>query len=89
MKLGNYSLLNGNYITRHKNGNLRSEISTSKGYMTGFKRYYPNGVLKFEIIVSEDCGAPLQHCIKEYKKDGSLKRESHTYLPRDKTGSSE
>ena len=52
--------------------------------MTSFKRYYPTGKLKFEIIISNDCGAPLQHCLKEYNKDGSVKYEGHTFLPKEK-----
>lgn len=84
LKLGNYTLLNGKYITKYENGNLRSELITSNGYMTHFNRYYPTGQLNFEVIVSKNCGVPIQHCLKEYNKDGSLKYEGHTWLPKEK-----
>ena len=83
LKLGSYTLLHGIYLTKYKNGNLRSKIEAANGYMTGFKYYYPNGQLRFEVIISEACGAPAQHCIKEYHKDGRLKRESYTWLPKE------
>lgn len=79
----NYTLLNGIYITKFPNGNLRSELFAVDGYMTSFKRYHSNGVLKFELIISEECGAPLQHCVMQYRKDGSLKYEAKTYLPKE------
>jgi hypothetical protein len=81
LKLGNYTLLDGKYITKHKNGNVRSAISASNGILNDFKMYYPNGQLKLEIIYSEECGAPQQHCLKEYNKDGSLKYEGATWVP--------
>ncbi len=84
LKLGNYILLNGKYITKYPNGNLRSELMTSNGFMTGFKFYYKNGQLNFEVIISKECGAPLQHCFMEYNKDGSFKRESRSYIPKEK-----
>lgn len=85
LKRGKYILLNGKYVTKYKNGNTRSVLTASDGFMTNFKRYYPTGQLKFEIIISNDCGAPKQHCINEYNKDGSIKRESHTWLPKDES----
>jgi hypothetical protein len=84
LKLGNYTLLDGKYITNYKNGNLRSELTMVKGYMTGFKKYYPNGQLEFEIIISEECGAPIQHCLNGYKKDGSLAYKAKTVLTKEK-----
>jgi|GEM_PF-2052104 len=84
-KRGNFALLHGNYRTKYKNGNTRSDLTAANGFMTNFKQYYPTGQLKFEIIISNDCGAPQQHCIIEYKKDGSIKRESHTWLPKDES----
>ena len=83
-KLGGYILLHGQYSTKYDNGTLRSVLFTKDGFMTAFKFYYPTGQLKFEIIVSKDCGAPTQHCLKEYKKKGLLKFEGHTYLPKEK-----
>lgn len=84
LKLGSYLLLNGIYVTKYENGNTRSVLTASEGFMTNFKRYYPTGKLKFEIIVSHKCGAPLQHCTMEYNEDGSFKRESRTFLPKAK-----
>ena len=81
-KLGDYILLNGEYLTKYKNGNIRSVLSASEGFMSNFKQYYPTGELKFELIISNECGAPKQHCIKDYHKDGSLKHEGHTWLPK-------
>lgn len=81
---GDYILLNGQYITKYKNGNTRTRVTASNGIMTSFKKYYPTGQLMFEVVVSQACGAPEQHCINEYKKDGSLKRESYSYLPKEK-----
>lgn len=75
------NLLNGRYTTKYKNGNLRSEIITSNGFFTSFKKYHKNGSLAFEVIYSKECGAPKQHCIIEYKKNGSIKRESFTWQP--------
>ena len=85
LKRGEYMLLHGKYVTKYKNGNTRSVLTTSDGFMTNFKQYYPTGQLKFEIIISNDFGAPKQHCINEYNKDGSIKRESQTWLPKDKS----
>lgn len=84
LKLGSYKLLNGTYVTKYKSGNTRSVLTASEGFMTNFKKYYPTGKLEFEIIISKKCGAPKQHCIMEYNEDGSLKRESRTFLPKDK-----
>jgi antitoxin component YwqK of YwqJK toxin-antitoxin module len=81
LKLGDYTLLDGKYITKHKNGNVRSAISASNGILIDFKMYYPNGQLKLEIIYSTECGAPIKHCLKEYKKDGSLKYKGSTWVP--------
>lgn len=82
LKLGDYTLLNGEYVTKYKNGNVRSVLSASEGFMTNFKLYYPTGQLKSEIIVSNECGAPKQHCIKDYNKDGSIKHDGYTWLPK-------
>ena len=78
----NCKLLNGSYSTYFKNGNLRSVLRASKGYLIDFKRYQRNGQLDFEVIYSAACGAPIQHCLKEYNKDGSMKYDGHTYLPK-------
>ncbi len=85
LKWAKYRLLNGKYVTKYKNGNTRYVLTASEGFMTNFKHYYPTGQLKFEIIISNDCGAPQQHCLVEYNKDGSIKRESRTWLPKDDT----
>ncbi len=82
---GKYNLLNGKYSTTYKNGNTRSVLTASEGFMTNFKSYYSTGQLKFDIVISNDCGAPQQHCIIEYNKDGSIKRESRTWLPKDES----
>lgn len=82
LKLDDYTLLNGVYKTKHKNGQVRSVVTASNGVLMHFKMYYPNGQLRFEIDYTVECGAAKQYCIKEYKKDGILKRESLTYLPR-------
>lgn len=84
LKLGNYILLDGKYITKYKNGNVRSVLTASKGIVIEFKKYYSTGQLNFEIIISKECGAPVQHCLREYNKNGSLKYEGHTFLPEDK-----
>ncbi|NOQ73125.1 MAG: hypothetical protein GQ574_14055 [Crocinitomix sp.] len=81
-RLGNYVLLDGKYMTKYKNGNVRSVLSASKGILIEFKKYYPKGQLKFEILYSEECGAPKQHCLREYNKDGSMKYDGHTWLPK-------
>jgi len=46
--------------------------------------YNKGGGLAFEVIYSKEFGAPKQHCIIEYKKDGSVKRESKTWVPKEK-----
>lgn len=84
LKLGNYKILNGAYVTKYENGNTRSVLTTSEGFMTNFKKYYSTGQLEFEIIVSKKCGAPKQHCIMAYNKDGSFKYEARTMVPKDK-----
>ena len=81
-RLGNYILLNGEYITKHKNGNIRSVLSASNGFLIDFKKYYPEGQLKLEIIYSTKCGAPKQHCLKEYDRNGNMKYEGYTWLPK-------
>ncbi len=81
-KLGKYVLLDGKYSTIYKDGSIRSELIASSGVLISFKKYYPNGELKFEIIYSTECGAPKRHCLKEYKKDGSLKFEGFTWVPK-------
>lgn len=85
LKRGTYLLLNGDYVTKYKNGNTRSILTAVEGYMTSFKHFYTTGQLKFEIIISVDCGAPKQHCIIEYNEDGSIKRESRTWMPKDES----
>lgn len=75
--LGNYVRLDGKYITKYKNGNVRSILSASKGILIEFEKYYPEGQLKFKIIYSEECGAPIQNCLREYNKDGSMKYDGY------------
>jgi hypothetical protein len=82
IKLGNYTCLDGMYVTKYKNGNIRSSILASKGILIEFKKYYSSGELKLEIIYSSKCGAPKQHCLREYKKDGSIKFDGFTWLPK-------
>lgn len=84
LKIGNYTLLNGTYIRKYKSGNIRSVLTASAGFMTNFKKYYPTGALEYEIIVSKKCGAPIQHCIMAYNKDGSSKYAARTKVPKDK-----
>lgn len=84
LKLRNYTLLHGKYITKYENGNIRSELLFSNGYMTGYKRYYETGELAAEIIVSGECGAPIEHCLKEYNKDGNITYEGHYMVPKAK-----
>ena len=84
LKLGSYILLNGTYVTKYKNGNTRSILTASDGFMTNFKKYYPTGKLEFEIIISKKCGAPKQHCVMGYNKDGTVKYRARTLVPKAK-----
>lgn len=81
LRKGNFILLNGVYKTMHENGNVRSVLSASNGILIDFKTYYPNGQIKLKVTYSKDCGAPKQHCLREYKKDGRIKYDGHTWLP--------
>jgi hypothetical protein len=82
LKIGKYKLLNGDYITKYKNGNNHAILSASKGVLIYYKEYYPDGKLKHEFIYSEACGAPIRHCIREYGKDEVMKYDGHNWVPK-------
>jgi antitoxin component YwqK of YwqJK toxin-antitoxin module len=82
LKRGNFNLLNGDYITRYENGNIRSVLSASNGILTECKEYYPNGQLHVHCIYSADCGAPIRMCLMEYNKKGNPEYDGANWVPR-------
>jgi len=83
LKLGNFNLLSGDYVTNYQSGNVQSVLSAENGIATEYKEYYPDGQLHLHFIYSAACGAPIHMCLKEYDKSGMLKYDGRNWVPQD------
>ena len=77
----NLKLLNGEYISNHKNGEARFVLTAINGILTEYKEYYSNGQLKTHFIYSKECGSPIRGCLKTFDKEGNLTYEGHNQVP--------
>lgn len=82
LKVGRYTLLNGDYITKYKDGTIRSVLSASNGILIEYKKFWPNGQLDDHFIYSAECGAPIHTCLLEYNKKGELVYEGYLQVPK-------
>jgi len=82
LKLGNYTLLNGDYIIKYKDGTVWTVLSTSNGKLIEYKKFWPNGQLDDHFIYSAECGAPIRTCLMEYNKKGELVYDGYLQVPK-------
>lgn len=83
LKIGNYPLLHGDYITKYKDGTVRSILTVSNGILIECKKFWPNGQLDDHLIYSVECGFPIRFCIKEYNKKGELTYDGYQQVPKE------
>lgn len=83
LKIKNFTLLNGDYLTKYNNGQIRSILSTSNGMLTEYKEYYPDGKLHLQYLYGKECDAPIHNCLKEYDKEGNLTYDGLNWVPKE------
>ena len=53
LKINGYILLNGDYVTKYPNGQVRSILTTSNGMLIEYREYFPDGQLHLQFLYGE------------------------------------